>query len=48
MKIDCAVTSNPETLAGADIHTVLLPGGGPGNFDLKSGQRIAYIPARRR
>ena len=42
LKIDCAVTSNPETLAGADIRTVLLPGGGPGDFDLKSvnGSRI--------
>lgn len=42
MKVDCAVTSNPETLAGADVHTVLLPGGGPADFDLKSvnGSRI--------
>lgn len=42
MKIDCAVTADPETLAGAEVHTVLLPGGGPGDFDLKSvnGSRI--------
>lgn len=42
MKVDCAVTSNPETLVGADIYTVLQPGGGPGDFDLKTvnGSRI--------
>ena len=36
MKVDCAVTSDPSTLAGADVQTVLLPGGGPGDFDSKS------------
>jgi len=33
MKIDCAVTSDPMSLTGAEIHTVLLPGNGPVNFD---------------
>lgn len=42
MKIDCAVTDDPLSLAEAEVHTVLLPGGGPDDFDARyvNGSRI--------
>lgn len=42
LKVDCAVTENPESLDAAQVTTVLQPGGGPGNFDALSvnGTRI--------
>lgn len=35
-KIDCAVTEDPMDLGNAQIHEVLLPGGGPGDFDSRA------------
>lgn len=42
LKVDCSITSDPESLVGAEVHTVLLPGGGPDEFDALSvnGTRI--------
>ena len=42
LKVDCAVTEDPLDISSAQVQTVLLPGGGPDNFDSRSvnGTRI--------